>query len=60
MTDIGTAQPQLGLGILHPGSVGIQAAEQLFRHSEGEDAHALVTRRSFGAFPLGRGPGWWL
>jgi hypothetical protein len=36
--DIGTAQLQLGLSGLHPGSVGIQAAEQLFRYSEGKDA----------------------
>jgi hypothetical protein len=35
---IGVAQPQVGLGSLGLGRVGVQAAEQLFRHPEGEDA----------------------
>jgi hypothetical protein len=55
---ISAAQPQIGLGRLHPGSIGVQAAEQLFRYSEGEDVHALVARRSLGASPLWRGSGW--
>jgi hypothetical protein len=52
------AQPQIGLGRLHPGSIGVQAVEQLFRHSEGEDVHALVTRLSPGASPRCHGLGW--
>ena len=54
---IGAAQPQVGLGGLHLGGVGVQAAEQLFRHPEGEDAHALGTLRSLGTSPLRRGFG---
>lgn len=49
---ISPAQPQVGLGSLHLGGVGVEAAEQLFRHAEGEDVHTLVTRRSLGASPL--------
>src|SRR5262245_43688498 len=55
---IGTAHPQVGLGRLHLGGVGIQTAEQLFRHPQGEDVHALVTPRVLGTSPSGCRPGW--
>ena len=40
---ISAAQPQVGLGGLYLGSVGVQSAQQLFRHPQGEDAYALIT-----------------
>src|SRR5262245_8482984 len=52
---IGTAQPEVGLGSLHLGGVGVQAVEQLLRYPEGEDVQALGIPRSLGSPPLFHG-----